>query len=478
MGIARADDDQAVAEMMSTTFVAHQVFERLRERFPDYVIRFSSLNPRNPANLADPQDLRLLEYFREHPHQNRWKGTIDIEGKEYLAYVNAVRFQESCLRCHGNPDDSPSFLVDRYGTDRGFHRQAGDVAGMDIIAVPTATVHASLWSTASKHLLATAICLIMLFAAIFAAFRLIVSRRLQSITDHFQANAARADSEAMLPLQAQGADEIGVLASSYNSLVERLQVMHDELESRVQERTEALSLTNAALQQEIAERERLEREVHQIGMREQRRIGQELHDGLGQELTGLSYLAAGLHQRLRENGRPEADSAAELANGIPPVLGQLREIVHGLIPLNLDSEDLIPALQQLVNTMEKQTGVSCRLDADPEALPADGDAAVQLYRIAQEAITNAIKHGQCGEIVVSLKPRNGNTEFTVRDDGVGLRVEAIASGGCGLRVMRYRARVIGGRMDVRSATDDGTSLVFTIPSSGAQEGNDLTASSA
>ncbi len=93
-------------------------------------------------------------------------------------------------------------------------------------------------------------------------------------------------------------------------------------------------------------------------------------------------------------------------------------------------------------------------------------------------MTNAVKHGGPEEIVVSLKPRNGHTEFMVRDNGVGLRVEATASAGCGLRVMQYRARVIGGRMDVLSADDDGTSLIFTIPSTSSQSGNDVPASSA
>jgi signal transduction histidine kinase len=471
-------EDEAIAQMMSTTFVAHQVFDRLRERFPDYVIKFSSLNPRNPENLADPEEVRLLEYFRAHPEKNRWKGTMDIDGREYLAYVNAVRFQESCLRCHGSPEQSPKFLIDRYGPEGGFHRKAGDVAGMDVIAVPTAKVETSLWSTASRHLLATLVCLILMFAAIFVAFRLIVTRRLQAITRHFQMAAVDADDDSLVPISAEGEDEIGILVNSYNSLVDRLRSMHGQLESRVQERTDELSQANESLQKEISERERLEREVHQIGAREQRRIGQELHDGLGQELTGLSYLAASLHQRLRDSDQPEAEIASELAAGIPPVLGQLKEIVRGLIPLNLDSEDLIPALQQLVTTIEKQTGVRCRLDADPGALPADGDAAVQLYRIAQEAITNAVKHGRPEEIVVSLKPRNGHTEFMVRDNGVGLRVEATASAGCGLRVMQYRARVIGGRMDVRSADDDGTSLIFTIPAASSPPGNDVTASSA
>ncbi len=171
-----------------------------------------------------------------------------------------------------------------------------------------------------------------MFAAIFAAFRLIVTRRLQAITRHFQMAAVQAD-DSLIPISAEGQDEIGILVNSYNSLVDRLRSVHGQLESRVQERTDELSQANEALQAEIAERERLEREVHQIGAREQRRIGQELHDGLGQELTGLSYLAASLHQRLRDSDQPEAEIASELAAGIPPVLGQLKEIVPRSDPL-------------------------------------------------------------------------------------------------------------------------------------------------
>ena len=143
---------------------------------------------------------------------------------------------------------------------------------MDVIAVPTAKVETSLWSTASKHLLATCVCLILMFAAIFAAFRLIVTRRLQAITRHFQMAAVQAD-DSLVPISAEGQDEIGILVNSYNSLVDRLRSVHGQLESRVQERTDELSQANEALQAEIAERERLEREVHQIGAREQRASG-------------------------------------------------------------------------------------------------------------------------------------------------------------------------------------------------------------
>ncbi len=457
-------EEETTAEMMSTTFVAHQVFERVRARFPDYVIKFSSLNPRNPANLAGPEEVRYLEYFRDHPSASRWNGTIQMNGREYLAYVNAVRVQESCLRCHGNPDDSPEFLVDRYGTAGGFNQKVGDVAGMDMIAVPTDNVGTALLQNMNVHLLATGVLLIGLCTAIIVAFRLIVTRRLAAISRHFQVAAGQSDNDSLARVPEEGKDEIGILAASFNVLIDRLRCQHETLESRVQQRTDDLARANLTLQDEILERERLEREVHRIGAREQERIGQELHDGLGQELTGLSYLAASLHQRLRDQDLPEAENAAELAAGIPPVLGQLREIVRGLIPLKLNADDLVPALRELVTTIEKQTGVRCRLDADPNVQLADGDAAVQLYRIAQEAITNAVKHARPGEIVVSLKVKNGHTEFAVRDDGVGIATKSTTAVGCGLRVMRHRARVIGGSMNVHSAVANGTSLIFTIPS--------------
>ena len=106
---------------------------------------------------------------------------------------------------------------------------------------------------------------------------------------------------------------------------------------------------------------------------EQRRIGQELHDGLGQELTGLSYLAKILHQKLRAKSVSvkEAETAAELAEGIPRVLGQVQAIVKGLVPLEIGAEDLIPALQVLTANVEERTGISCRLESSPDAQVRD-----------------------------------------------------------------------------------------------------------
>jgi signal transduction histidine kinase len=455
--------DEFIVETMSTTFVAQRVFEKMRERFPRYIVKFSSVNPRNPENLAGPQEIKFLDYFRDHPEATRWNGTIELDGHKYLAYLNAVRIEESCLRCHGRLAESPPSVIDRYGVQGGFNYKVGDVAGMDMIAVPTDNVNAALLKDAYLHLLATAGWLVFMFGAIFITFQMIVSRRLAAITGHFQQVAEQSEDEPLAAVPVDGSDEISVLARSFNALTHRLQTLHESLENRVQNRTAELTRANQTLEEQIDERERLEREVHRIGARERQHIGQELHDGLGQELTGLSYLAASLHQKLRAKELPEVNVAAEVAEGIPSVLRQLKAIVRGMIPLELSADDLIPALQELLTNIEGQTGVRCRLESDPHARVADSDAAVQVFRIAQEAVSNAIKHGYASEIVVSLQVTNGHTELAVCDDGIGIRETATTAVGCGLQVMRHRARVIGGSLDVQGTDAKGTCVTCTIP---------------
>jgi two-component system CheB/CheR fusion protein len=220
---------------------------------------------------------------------------------------------------------------------------------------------------------------------------------------------------------------------------------------------------NQSLQDEILERTRLEREILQVSSKEQQRIGQELHDGLGQELTGLSYLAHSMAQRLKSRGSPEADTAVELASSIPRISAQIKDIVNGLIPLEIGADDLHSALAFLVTTVEDQTGVRCRLESDRRVQVSDKDRAIQIYRIAQEAITNAIKHAHAQNVCVSLEAEENEVRLTVRDDGVGIPARAEEGSGCGLRTMKYRARAIGGAFEARRAADGGTMVACVFP---------------
>lgn len=251
---------------------------------------------------------------------------------------------------------------------------------------------------------------------------------------------------------------------------ESLRAAHEDLETRVQKRTAELADANQALQDEIAERTRLEKEILYVGAHEQQRIGQELHDGLGQELTGLGFLAKSLHRRLRAQGLPEAETAADLDRGIPEVLGQVRGIVRGLLPLELGAEDLLPALQSLTAGVEERTDISCRLESSGPLEDIDNDKAVQLYRIAQEAVTNAVKHGQAQHVTVALKSDRGQITLDVSDDGIGIDPDAGGVSGSGLHIMRYRARAIGGTLDVNRRPGGGTRVTCVL-TWGPHDGN-------
>jgi two-component system sensor kinase FixL len=193
-----------------------------------------------------------------------------------------------------------------------------------------------------------------------------------------------------------------------------------------------------------------------------------LHDGLGQELTGLSYLATSLHRKLRSGNFAEADTAAELSAGIPRVLGQVQGIVKGLVPLGVGAEDLVPALQLLATNVEERTGVSCSFESDgPESdgpvKVRDDNVAVQLYRIAQEAVTNAVKHAGATLIAVAIKADRGCITLQVSDDGVGVPPGDETNSGSGMHIMRYRARVIGGTLEIKPATGGGTLVTCSLP---------------
>ena len=244
---------------------------------------------------------------------------------------------------------------------------------------------------------------------------------------------------------------------------EALRAARDLLETRVRERTEELTRANRTLQYQIVERKRLEREILQVVAMEQQRIGQDLHDGVGQELTGLSYLAQSLYQKLGTADSAEIDTAAEVAHGIPLVLGKIREVVNGLVPLEVRACDLESALRALTTNVQKQTGITCRFESTGGAQISDDDTAVEIYRIAQEAVTNAVKHAQARLIVVALDADCDQIRLEVYDDGVGLQPVAERNLGCGLRTMNYRARAIGGTFEIGREVDEGTRVACVLP---------------
>ena len=104
-------DGEFKPEAMSTSYVARNIFNKVRTKFPDYIIKFSAENPRNPVNQAGPEEINMIQYFNKNPKEHVWTGTINLSNKQYFAKFSAMRMEKSCLRCHGNPADAPAELV-------------------------------------------------------------------------------------------------------------------------------------------------------------------------------------------------------------------------------------------------------------------------------------------------------------------------------------------------------------------------------
>jgi len=237
---------------------------------------------------------------------------------------------------------------------------------------------------------------------------------------------------------------------------------HDELEQRVRERTEALAQTNAGLQQEMAERKRLEAALIQVSEAQRKSIGQELHDGLGQHLTSIAFFGAALQQKLLDSA--QADAAQRIVELVNQSIDMTRQVARGLYPAALESQGLPAALEQLADNTRSLKGMRCVLRADPEARVSDPLVAIHLYRVAQEAINNAVKHSQARHLRIDLACDNGHHRLSVSDDGIGFDPERIEPGhGLGMHSLRARASLLGGCLEIARNTQGGTTVAVIYP---------------
>ena len=216
---------------------------------------------------------------------------------------------------------------------------------------------------------------------------------------------------------------------------------------------------------DVTEAKRLERTILEISGREQRRIGQDLHDGLGQHLTGVAFMSKVLAQKLRDRQSPEAAEAARIVELVNEAIYRTRELSRGLLPVLLESRGLMNALERLAVEVEDLFQVECGFECDNPVLIRESATATHLYHIAQEAVNNSIKHGHPHRIVIGL---SGGDEpcLRVEDDGVGgYGSWPLSHGdrGMGLLIMSHRAKMIGGRLEIRSAPQGGTSVSCLFP---------------
>jgi len=232
-------------------------------------------------------------------------------------------------------------------------------------------------------------------------------------------------------------------------LLANLRELYEEMEVRVRQRT--ISLTN-----EMAERERLEKELLEISEREQRRIGHDLHDSLGQHLTGTALATQVLKEKLIAQGRPEAAGANIIVELVEEGITLLRKISKGLHPIEMEAEGLMQALEELAATASELFRISCHFECDSPLLISDAPTSVHLYRIAQEAVSNAVKHGKAKNVIIQLETLEEGIVLSIKDDGVGLPDLVPENSGMGLRIMAHRASIIGGTLTVTRKESGGT----------------------
>lgn len=215
--------------------------------------------------------------------------------------------------------------------------------------------------------------------------------------------------------------------------------------------------------EDITERKRLEDQLLEISEREQRRIGQDLHDGLCQHLAGVGFMSKALAQKLAVTAPTEAADARTVANLIRQAISEARSIATGLHPVKKEPNATMVTLQELATNIEGMFRVHCTFTCDPPVLIEDNNAATHIYRIAQEAVNNALRHGKARNIWITLADANRRVTLTVKDDGKGIPQSFPATRGIGIDIMTHRARVIGGTFHIGRAPEGGTVLTCSFP---------------
>jgi signal transduction histidine kinase len=245
-------------------------------------------------------------------------------------------------------------------------------------------------------------------------------------------------------------------------VVAAMRDLADTLELRVQQRTAQLeSEMNERKAAESAVRE-TEKKILEISDREQARIGQDLHDGLCQLLVSAAFTCNGIQQQLSAASRPEAGRAEELGEMLDSAITDARQLARGLYPVKLETDGLTSALEELAASIRRRFPIECVLDCPHPVLVRDNAIATHLYRIAQEAVNNAVKHSGGDRVVIQVCRASKKLELSVTDNGRGIDL-SLEKKGMGLNIMDYRTRRLGGTLKLSSPGERGTTVLCSVP---------------
>jgi len=257
---------------------------------------------------------------------------------------------------------------------------------------------------------------------------------------------------------------LAAVGTARNNALVALKMANEGLDKQVRERTRELLNANLELHGTLAERRRLQLEMEQISEDRQKMIGQELHDGIGQQLTGTAFLVSSLGQTLEARSAPEAGMVDKIRQQLNEALTIIRSLSHGLYPTALETGGLSCALYHLAEYVKSSSGIQCGAQCSTNGFEINKAIALNLYRIAQEAVCNALRHSKAQRIAIRLSEADGQYLLQVDDNGTGFPVDEINLGNTlGLRSMRSRANLIGAVIDFRQNLEGGMSIVVNGP---------------
>lgn len=243
---------------------------------------------------------------------------------------------------------------------------------------------------------------------------------------------------------------------------EELCEAREKLEIRVKERTADLTRANAELKRQINERKRLENELIEATERERKRIGIDLHDDLGQHLNGIALMLKALELRLQNKGLEEAADAAKIQSLVFKTINQAHNVAKGLASMDWRGDDLVEALKGLAAHVKSVFGIICDFSLSGVIPALQTNAVSQLYKIAQEAVTNAVKHGQAKKVDIGLVNTAQKMVLSIKNDGLPFPEKEKSTGRMGLHIMSHRANVIDASLQIKSSRERGTIVTCTL----------------
>lgn len=255
--------DAFVIEAMSTSFIGRAVMERFNTTMPEYQYRRVAVNARNPASEANSMDVQLLDHFALHSEADSWQGIVKTSGESFFMRYRPIYFDDSCMHCHGDPADAPALLLDRYGREKGFHRKAGDLAGVSSVGIPVDVALAQIKEKALSVFIAGFIFATVLFLTISFFFNRVVVHDLRGLLEIFRETLRGGEEFKSLDDVDSSKDEIGALGAVARSMASRLRDTHRQLEEnaqslerKVDDRTRALRESESLLHDKVLARNR------------------------------------------------------------------------------------------------------------------------------------------------------------------------------------------------------------------------------